>query len=593
MTKEYATSKPKTCYLPLEIDPQLQSTQFRIATILPGEWSDPIRCDLSVHSLQNPPPYETISYAWGDSNDTNKILIGDVELTIPNSLWLCLRHLRNNQVGLALWTDAVCINQTDLEERAAQVMMMGEIYPRCENMYIWFGEPGPWVSEVNHAFGMFLHWAEDRHFFEYPGFSRVEGTGDWVFRDNDAYRQMYEVFVDLVARPWWTRLWCVQEIALCPRAVVVLGGWRMEWATVLRARDNYFRHAVGCCEGVSDALPARYTYFLDHMLFLSQRFDVADMDQLVRSLRHKLCKDPRDKIYGLLGLLPRAGLQASYSIPVRKLYQDVTEIIISQANGDLQFLTGSGLGSRNYDLPSWIRDFAAPLSAAEASHEYTRYKAYALYKAAGQTKSNAKVVNGDVLSVSGTFVDSISCIGTPIQDKDWPHIISTIQAWATLADIPPPLAPDPGPSSPQSRFWRTLLADCIPSLHSGVAEMTRIPAVPEVSLSGWFFDAKTRLERGEEPLITPQVHAVWRATHGRRFFCTEKGAFGLCFPHVREGDEAWVLEGGNVPFVLRGVDRDAGALEKRGMVGESYLHGFMDGEAVGSGDLDMAEVLLV
>ncbi|OSS52841.1 hypothetical protein B5807_02331 [Epicoccum nigrum] len=602
MTKDHAPREAATCYLPLEVGLEQQATQFRIATLLPGEWHEPIRCRLTVHSLQSPPSYETISYAWGDAHDTNRICISDVEVTIPNSLWLCLRHLRDKSAELALWTDAICIDQSNPKEKAAQVVMMGEIYSRCSSMYIWLGEPGA-LSQACHPFSMFLHWAEDKHFYEYPGFSRTGEGSEWVFSENAAYQQMYEEFVDVVSRPWWTRLWCVQEIALCPSAVIVLGTWRMPWAKVLRAKDNHCRHVLGCCEGVSNALPARYIYFWDHMLFLSQRFDMTGMDQIIRSLRHKLCKDPRDKVYGLLGLLwwknPRAWLHASYSVPVGKLYQEVTETIMEQADGDLHFLTGSGLGSDSYHLPSWVRNFAAPLSAEEASQEYSRWKAYTLYNAAAQTNSEAKVVDASVLSLSGTLVDRIERIGTSIQEKDWSHIGSTILAWASLAGISS-LTRTPGLAPSQDRFWRTLLADCIPATHSGVAASTRIPTAPDESLSEWFFDAQARLEEGEEPLITPQVHAFWRATHGRTFFCTVKGGFGLCFPHARPGDEVWVLVGGRVPFVLQGVDDavedsggDAERLRRRRLVGECYLHGFMNGEAKRMGKGDVVSVHLV
>jgi hypothetical protein len=37
-----------------------------------------------------------------------------------------------------LWVDAICINQNDLEERTAQVQMMGSIFFRAPNA-CWFG----------------------------------------------------------------------------------------------------------------------------------------------------------------------------------------------------------------------------------------------------------------------------------------------------------------------------------------------------------------------------------------------------------------------------------------------------------------------
>lgn len=590
MTGVDGNSGTASCYSPLVVDHERQATQLRVVRLLPGKWPEPIRCQLTVHSLHDPPPYETISYAWGDSRDTKEISIDNVRVTIPSSLELCLRYLRDQEDELVLWTDAICINQADIEERAMQVMRMGEIYSRSQSMYIWLGEPRSSLpQQTGHPFAMFLHSAENKHFTDYPGFIYSKETGRWIFHDNAEYQQMYEEFLDLVSRSWWTRLWCVQEIALCPRAVVVMGSWRLPWETILEAKNNHYRHTIGCCEGISSALPAKYTFFLDHMLFLSQKSTMAEMDHVIRSLRHKLCKDPRDKIYGLLGLIqcetPHAILQADYTVPVAKLYCDVTKRIIAQNSGGLQFLTGSGLGSHAYQLPSWVRDFAAPLSAAEASNEHARYTTYHLYNADAQLRGKPTAIEGNTLRLSGTLVDRIVRIGDPIKDTNWPHILSTIHDWAEIAGISP-LSNISSPTSLEDCFWRTILADCIPATHSGVSASIRIPKKLDTSLSNWFSEAKSRYLEGGEPLVTSHVHAFWKATHGRAFFTTEKGRVGLCFPHSRPGDEVWVLVGGQVPFVLRQAGDPEESIDGRcdiaryRLVGECYSHGVMDGEVV-------------
>ncbi|KAH7396120.1 heterokaryon incompatibility protein-domain-containing protein, partial [Pyrenochaeta sp. MPI-SDFR-AT-0127] len=39
-----------------------------------------------------------------------------------------------------LWVDAICINQTDNDERSKQVAIMGEIYNRAIKVFAWLGE---------------------------------------------------------------------------------------------------------------------------------------------------------------------------------------------------------------------------------------------------------------------------------------------------------------------------------------------------------------------------------------------------------------------------------------------------------------------
>ena len=56
---------------------------------------------------------------------------------------------------------------------------------------------------------------------------------------------------------------------------------------------------------------------------------------------------------------------------------------------------------------------------------------------------------------------------------------------------------------------------------------------------------------------------------------TEKGYMGLGPSEMQNGDLVAVLLGGSVPFVLH-VEKQ----EQFSLVGESYVHGFMNGEVL-------------
>jgi hypothetical protein len=591
MTDACAVPRSASCYSPLAGVSVRQLEEFRLITLLPDQYPDRIRCQLTVHSLHNPPPYETISYAWGDPNDTRIIDVDGVELTIPRSLELCLQQLRTQLHHpedlpiLSLWTDAICIDQHNLEERAVQVASMGTIYQRCSSMYIWLGPQNPSFGDQN-PFEMILHWYHDKHFYDLPGFSRTEDERSWEFCDNPTYQDMYNLFLDGISRPWWERLWCVQEVALCPKAIVRMGTWWIPWSTFLEARKSHSRHGAGCCKGFTDSMPAKYAYFADPMLFLSTRSESTGVDEIIRSLRHKLCKDPRDKIYGLLALLEKTqslDIRPDYTITVSELYRQVTKVIATQSDGDLRYLTGSGLGSDCYQLPSWARNFAAPLHPVRASNERNRFSKYNLYHASGRTKSQASFIDDDTLCLSGTFIDHIDRLGPVIEYRDWNHpqgVLPGIRAWAEMAGFSN-LDSEYASGAMQEQFWRTITADAFVDDDDKYA---RIPTSSGGALSSWFGEAKRSIDQGGEPLITPYVFAFWSAMSGRTFFITRGGDMGLCFPHARPGDEVWVLAGGKVPFVLRPFSGVLGSAEPPArihqLVGECYLDGYMDGEAL-------------
>ncbi|KAH7141005.1 heterokaryon incompatibility protein-domain-containing protein [Dactylonectria macrodidyma] len=71
---------------------------------------------------------------------------------------------------------------------------------------------------------------------------------------------------------------------------------------------------------------------------------------------------------------------------------------------------------------------------------------------------------------------------------------------------------------------------------------------------------------------------MWKANqrcHGRRFFVTRKGYFGIGPECMERGDIIAVLFGGKVPYVLRATDGG-----RYFFIGECYVHGIMSGEVI-------------
>jgi len=78
-----------------------------------------------------------------------------------------------------------------------------------------------------------------------------------------------------------------------------------------------------------------------------------------------------------------------------------------------------------------------------------------------------------------------------------------------------------------------------------------------------------------------------------RLFRTTKQTLGLAKSPVRPGDEIWVLYGATVPFVLRPRAHNAGHTRCYEFMGEAYVHGIMDGEAVVDDDGTPDEITLI
>ena len=67
--------------------------------------------------------------------------------------------------------------------------------------------------------------------------------------------------------------------------------------------------------------------------------------------------------------------------------------------------------------------------------------------------------------------------------------------------------------------------------------------------------------------------------HVNAAYMTKQGFIGLGPLSVEPLDQVWILQAAKVPFILRPMDRHG----KFNLIGETYVHGFMDGEFAAAG----------
>jgi hypothetical protein len=109
-----------------------------------------------------------------------------------------------------------------------------------------------------------------------------------------------------------------------------------------------------------------------------------------------------------------------------------------------------------------------------------------------------------------------------------------------------------------------------------------------------YFEGHEHLSDQEHILARSFAQLVDINIQNRRFFFTKKGYVGLGPCTMQVGDEVYVINGSNVPHILRKVDAsnlpdapvDPESGEKYTMFrthGNCYVHGIMDGEACEQG----------
>lgn len=128
------------------------------------------------------------------------------------------------------------------------------------------------------------------------------------------------------------------------------------------------------------------------------------------------------------------------------------------------------------------------------------------------------------------------------------------------------------------------------ALHAEIHEIRRKEFTSETGTLGEedseALEEKMQQMYQDESVALPYGHQLNRIMLGRRVFLTADGLLGLGPQSVDAGDDVFVLPGARVPFLLRPIDRagGCGSGEVYEMVGECYVHGIMQGEALERGD---------
>jgi hypothetical protein len=86
--------------------------------------------------------YAALSYVWGEPTPVKEIIVNGQRVAVRSNLEIALRIISQGpevENGMKLWVDALCINQSDFEERASQAKRMGEIFESARLVLAWLG----------------------------------------------------------------------------------------------------------------------------------------------------------------------------------------------------------------------------------------------------------------------------------------------------------------------------------------------------------------------------------------------------------------------------------------------------------------------
>lgn len=181
-------------------------SQIRVVTIQPAPRDDPVSCTLETYTFAHAPRYEALSYCWGKEENLQAIRLQGVDWKVTPNLYGALKALRKKKEAKVMWIDALCINQEDKREKSAQVPLMGFIFKNARQVIAWLGDETEHTQEV-------FAFIEDLPAILKPDGVDVPITEECVRKWKGLWGslELWEAILDLFERPYWSRLWVLQE----------------------------------------------------------------------------------------------------------------------------------------------------------------------------------------------------------------------------------------------------------------------------------------------------------------------------------------------------------------------------------------------
>lgn len=330
---------PKTVAssIPPIYERNLDLNEFRLVNLsVANDKDSPIHMAIEICRDDDYPEYETVSYAWGGEDNNNvrdrPVYLGeywDVQLQTKNC-WSLLHYLRLRNENRAIWVDAICIDQSNILERDAQVARMADIYQRCLRVVVYLGDD--------------IARPRRKHNRKYTPRYAFDEYQDRVHAPELNLEKLFQL-------RFFSRVWVIQELLLAPAALVpvhgidfIVGSHTMKRLASSYPSWDWYTTGAPWVEYACNGYSLRTTNLLE-MLRLTWRSQATD---------------PRDRIFGILGLLQdetiAQSIKPDYSLSTLHTYIGIFAYLF--LNTKHVALIEKALGrAAPPSFPSWLPDW--------------------------------------------------------------------------------------------------------------------------------------------------------------------------------------------------------------------------------------------
>jgi hypothetical protein len=496
---------------------------------------------------------------------------------------------------------------------------MGKIYSQARQVLIWLGAETDHDSEALNAVSQLETILRtpppiigDIHALNTPEFlSRMI---------NSIPRSSWLQIAYLLQRPWFQRVWVIQEVLVAHSAQLFNGSKSIAWSTLAEVAEKIILFDL---TGLFAAFKLAPSALKNICLMRPENSESRrPFFKLLCSAREFKSTDPRDKLYALLGISDSDAVSwesPDYTIQVSRLFIQYTkqELI----SGSLAHLSATNYidDTTQVVLPTWVPDWSRPV-------EHIPFEALGMSLNAGGTRVPRLSFssNNDLLIIMGKRVSSVDRLGT-IRYSELTTLCTTL---STTLSTPTPTAIDVARLKLSVTQWLLdWLADCHKTAfgdefsptqemlnsksyrrfckaicHTGDLE-SESPLVKTIvdRLDRLYLllSRSLELQSSARPLVNEDESEIQSTIFdldryfapfaNYRYLCSDdSGRLAWVPRRARAGDVFCVFHGAKVPHLLRLVPN--GQYE---MIGACYLQDCMDGEVIKADKFAVDEFVLV
>lgn len=293
------------------------ATSFRLLRLLPIQ-SSMIKCELEQRSTLDCEPYEALSYSWGSDEKVEQVLVNGESLWVTDNLHTALRYLALPDRHRVLWIDGICIDQNNSSEKSQQVQSMKAIYSRAEHVIFWLGKATPEVRILMRCLRALQTSLASGSQAQALDYARAHWPK--ILDSHDLRQQATAGLRSLLRRPWFRRVWILQEVANARSGSVCAGSMSVSasvftFAISLLKPDQY--EVIAYWQPVVDIMPGQ----MREESWWSQK---PDLYTLLLKFIGSRASDTRDMVYALLGLSgderDRQAVPIDYAKPLHEVF---------------------------------------------------------------------------------------------------------------------------------------------------------------------------------------------------------------------------------------------------------------------------------